>query len=259
MPKPRWRELPPLGARRVDGYMRIASELGFSSISYDELALWRNGVGGLPPQPILFDFDHPNLSIHREIWPIMRRYRFVGTLFINTISMEKPSRGRFMSWDDVRELTADGWGIGSHMHHHIGLDYLAKNDPTGSLIREEMEQCDEILHRELRITPKDFAYTTTTWSAAAESEVRRRYRFGRLWTIGSHIQTDRGSVRFAELAGVQGDDEPDGGPPMETRYITSSTNPYRLPSMDFEYLIYEYDAFRRYLAGANSTNEEKVP
>jgi hypothetical protein len=90
----------------------------------------------------------------------------------------------------------------------------------------------------------------TTWSAAAEEAVRRRYRFGRLWTIGSHIQTDNGKVRFAELAGVPGEDDEDGGPPFAARYITEATNPYRLPAMDFEYLINRYDAFRRYLTEA---------
>ena len=33
-------------------------------------------------------------------------------------------------------------------------------------------------------------------------------------------------------------------------YITPETDPYKLPSLDFEYLIYECDAFRRYLEGA---------
>jgi hypothetical protein len=90
----------------------------------------------------------------------------------------------------------------------------------------------------------------TTWSESAELAVCKRYRFARLWTIGGEITTDRGKIRYADLAGVEGDDLPDGGPPAAARYITSGTNPYRLPAMDFEYLIYDYDAFRAYLLGA---------
>ena len=44
--------------------------------------------------------------------------------------------------------------------------------------------------------------------------------------------------------------ESDGGPPFAARYITKQSHPYRLPSMELEYLIYEYDAFRSYLLGA---------
>jgi hypothetical protein len=78
MPKPRWRDRPPLDAARFDGYLRIAAELGFRSISYDDLAAWRSGDASLPERPIMFDFDHPNRSIGREIWPVMRRHGFTG-------------------------------------------------------------------------------------------------------------------------------------------------------------------------------------
>lgn len=250
MPKPRWRELPPLDAARFENYFRIASEMGFESISYDDLEGWRERDGPLPPRPIMFDFDHPNLSIHREVWPIMRRCGFAGTLFINTVAMEKESLGRFMSWDDVRELVADGWGIGSHMHNHIRLDYLSLKDPTGALIDEQMERCDALLEQYLGVRSRDFAYTMTTRSEAAENAVRKRYRFARLWTIGAELATDKGTIRFADLAGVEGADEAHGGPPVAARYITKGTHPYRLPAMDFEYLTYGFDAFRRYLAGA---------
>lgn len=113
-----------------------------------------------------------------------------------------------------------------------------------------MERCDALLERRLGIKSRDFAYTTTTWSEAAEQAVQQRYRFGRLWTIGAHVDTDKGKRRFAELAGVAGQDEEDGGPPHAARYITEETHPCRLPAMDFEYLIYDFDAFRVYLDGA---------
>lgn len=58
-------------------------------------------------------------------------------------------------------------------------------------------------------------------------------------------------IRYAELAGIPGKDEADGGPPYTARYITRDSDPYRLPSMDLEKLIYSYDAFRKYLEAAH--------
>jgi peptidoglycan/xylan/chitin deacetylase (PgdA/CDA1 family) len=249
-PAPRWRERPPLHARHFEGLMQIASELGFRSISYDELAAWRAGEASMPERPIMFDFDHPNRSIYYEIWPMMRQFGYRGNLFINTAAMEKLGDRRYMTWDDVRDLVSHGWHIGAHLHHHINLAYLAKKDPSGALIRDEMDTCDRIIQKEIGIAPADFAYTATTWSAVAEVEVKRRYRFGRLWIIGASYDTEAGRIRYADLAGVAGEDEADGGPPMAARYITRDSDPYRLPSMDFEYLIYEHAAFRRYLEGA---------
>jgi len=201
----------------------------------------------------MFDFDHPDKSIRYEIWPIMQRFGFTGNLFINTAPMEKIGDRRWMTWEELKELVNDGWHIGSHMHNHFNMAYLGKKDPFGALIREQLEKCDDILYEQLGIVSKDFAYTSTTWSSVAEDEVKKRYRFGRLWIIGSHYETDSGQIRYADLVGCPGDDEDDSGPPFAARYITRDTDPYRLPSMDFEYLIYDHDAFRTYLEGALET------
>lgn len=65
-------------------------------------------------------------------------------------------------------------------------------------------------------------------------------------------RADGKPVSYAELAGVEGSDEADGGPPYAARYITRNSNPYRLPSVDFQFLIHQPDAFRIYLEGALS-------
>jgi peptidoglycan/xylan/chitin deacetylase (PgdA/CDA1 family) len=239
-----------LSKKRFDQYFAIAAEMGFHSISYDDLAGWRAGTADLPEHPIMFDFDHPDWSIGKVIWPIMQRFGFRGNLFVNTSPMEKIENQFYMKWDDLRSLVADGWHIGAHTHSHFRMDYLAEKDPAGRLIREELETCDALLTENLGITPKDFAFTSTTWSQVAENEVKKRYRFGRLWITGSYYDTENGKIRYADLVDVPGKDELDGGPPCAARYITKQSHPYRLPSMELEYLIFEYKDFRRYLQEA---------
>ena len=248
----------PLDPRHFANYFQIAAEMGFTSISYDDLAAWKNDDGSLPKQPIMFDFDHPAKSIWHEIHPIMQKYRFRGNLFINTGPMEEMYSGalpsfearQWLTWDEIGRLMQEGWHIGSHTHTHPNLSDLSTRDPSGEAVRAELAKCDEILQRELGVVPEDFAFTGTTWSGIAEREVQKRYRFGRLWIIGSMYEANGGQIRYADLVGIAGEDEPDGGPPQAARYITKDSHPYRLPSMEMEYLIYEYDAFRRYLAGA---------
>jgi peptidoglycan/xylan/chitin deacetylase (PgdA/CDA1 family) len=158
-----------------------------------------------------------------------------------------------MTWDELRHLLDAGWHIGAHTHTHPNLSALSVQDPSGRLVRAEMDRNDELLERHLGVKPKDFAFTGTTWSRAAEDEVRKRYRFGRLWIIGAMVEADGRPLRFAELAGVAGPDQADGGPPHAARYVTEGTDAFRLPSMEIEALIFEFDAFRRYLEGARET------
>jgi peptidoglycan/xylan/chitin deacetylase (PgdA/CDA1 family) len=245
-----------LTAERFETYFRIASEMGFHSISYHDLARWRSGKSGLPDRPIMFDFDHPDWSIGKVIEPIMSQFGYKGNLFVNTSPMEKIDNPYYMKWEDINRLVDLGWHIGAHTHNHYALDYLSRKDPSGSAIREQLEMCDEMIFKHLGINPRDFAYTGTTWSQVAEDEVRKRYRFARLWIICSHYTTDKGQVRYAELVGADGDDEVDGGPPYPVRYITEKADPFKLPSMELEHLIFEFDSFRRYLEGAL---EESIP
>lgn len=248
----------PLSKEHFDRLMKIAHELGFQSINYSELAAWRSGNGTLPARPLMIDFDHPELSMRREVFEALSRYGFKGNLFINTGPIDKLYNGDLpsgsdrtvMRWEEIGELMAAGWHIGAHTVTHPNLSKLSTEDPTGEKIRAELEGCNATLKKQLGITPKDFAYTGTSFSTTAEREVSRLYRFGRLWIIGSKYQADGKEVRYADLVGVPGPDETDDGPPMAARYITKDTPAYRLPSMEIQALIHTEEAFRKYLEGA---------
>ena len=156
-----------------------------------------------------------------------------------------------MDWDEVRELMGRGWHIGAHTVTHPNLSVLAEEDPSGDALRRELEECDAVLGQHLGVAPRDFAFTGTSWSRAAEEAVMERYRFGRLWIKGAVYQADGEEIRFADLLGLGGEDEDDGGPPLAARYITRHTPPYRLPSVEIQApLIHDPRDFRAYLEGA---------
>ena len=193
----------------------------------------------------MFDFDHPLKSIHSQIHPILARFGFRGNLFVNTGPMELPD-DECMTWDEMGGLVEAGWHIGAHTVSHPDLSRLSLEDPDGEKLRAELEECDATLHEKIGVRPRDFAFTGTSFSSIAKAEVARRYRFGRLWIVGSIYQVDGRKIRYAELVGVPGEDEADGGPPRAARYITRDTDPYLLPSMELQALIYEPAAFRRW-------------
>ena len=244
----------PLTETHFDQLVHIARELDFTSIGYDDLAAWRDGTGELPARPIMFDFDHPVKSMRTGVKDVLSRYGYTGNLFINTGAIDPRDEGygvSSMTWDEVRELVELGWHMGAHTVTHPNLSELAKDDPQGTKLRAELEDCDATITRELGTPPRDFAFTGTSWSSVAEQAVMERYRFGRLWIIGPEYQADGNKIRYAELVGVDGEDEDDGGPPMAARYIAEDTPAYRLPSMEIQCdLIYDPEAFRRYLEGA---------
>ena len=250
----------PLTVDHLDRLMAIAAELGFRSVSYDDLAAWRDGTCDLPERAIMLDFDHPARSMRHGVMDVLARYGFSGNLFINTGVMTEKREDRVpewwrdwevMSWDEVGELADAGWQIGAHTVSHPGLSELSLTDTDGDVLRAELEECDRAIEENTGVKPLDFAFTGTSWSSIAEKVVMERYRCGRLWIIGSEYEADGKTIRFAELAGTDAGDEEDGGPPEETRYITEATSPYRLPSMEIQSpLMYRPEKFRAYLEGA---------
>ena len=248
----------PLTQEHFAQLVAIAHELGFQSITYDALAAWLRRGGALPERPIMFDFDHPMKSMRHEVYPALERYGYTANLFINTGPLDEMYRAgvpdfdarHYLLWEEIGELAAAGWQIGAHTVTHPNLSELSREDPTGARLRAELEECDATLKRHLGITPRDFAFTGTSWSSIAERAVKARYRFGRLWIVGAEYQVDGKRTRYADLVGAPGPDEPDGGPPHAARYITRASDPYRLPAMEINALIFAPAAFRRYLEGA---------
>ena len=248
----------PLTAEHFGRLMGIAAEMGFKSINYDDLAAWMAGTAELPEQPIMIDFDHPVTSMRREVFEILERYGYKGNLFIYT-SPYDPSYDRplslaqvpeHMTWDEVRELHAAGWHIGAHTISHPNLSQLSLEDGAEARLTKELDRCNQVIQENMGFVPQDFAFTGTSWSSMAEREVTKRYRFGRLWIVGSKYQVDGNPMRYADLVAVTGPDEADGGPPQAARYITENSNPYRLPSMELQALINDHQDFHRYLEGA---------
>ena len=247
---------------RFEQYLRIASELGFSTINYDDLYAWLTDEGTLPARPLMIDVDHPVLSVSSDIFPLMERHGFTGNLFVNTgyfddVCRTDPAddgRARCASWGQIRQLMSAGWTIGAHTHTHPNLSELSLTDPDGQAIRAEMDRNDAILEEHLGQRPRYFAFTGnrtgSTWSTVADNEARKRYRLGRLWIIGDKCEIDGRIERYADFVDASGPDEADGGPPHAARYIRRTTPLFRLPSMELEHLIYEPDAFRQYLTRA---------
>jgi len=104
--------------------------------------------------------------------PLLRRFGFPVTLFVNTDAV---GASGYLSWDDLRALAAEGVEIGNHSASHAYLLESRPGEDHGawrSRVTADIERAQEILTRELRLTPRLFAYPFGEYSPELQDLVR---------------------------------------------------------------------------------------
>lgn len=111
----------------------------------------QNGIE-LPDRTVAITIDDAYLSVYEEAWPRLKKYGFTATIFVATRPLDVGLRG-YMSWDQLREMQADGFGIGSQTKTHPHMHRI-----SAEASRAELQDSNERFINELGIRPDIFAY-----------------------------------------------------------------------------------------------------
>lgn len=134
----------------------------------------------LPPHPILITFDDGHLDNYTNAFPIMKKYGFTGVLYIvgNYVGADG-----YLNKEQILEMHAAGWEVGSHSMRHMDLTKLSPDDQ-----RREIVGSKEKLEELLGIDILTFAYPF----GAKDSSTMDYARFaGYIAAMGAEGYTDR--------------------------------------------------------------------
>jgi len=113
--------------------------------------------GRIPAEKtVAVTFDDGYLESATFVREILEKYSIPATFFVVTGVLDRDGNapgGPFMTWDQVRQLAAAGFSIGSHTVNHRSLGELGPSE-----VREEMVNSRERLVQELGIVPKGLSY-----------------------------------------------------------------------------------------------------
>lgn len=129
--------------------MYLLREWGYQTITVELLAKAINEGTELPPKPIILTFDDGSETLITTALPIMQKYNFTGTTYIvyNYLGINN-----YMNADQIRELYANGWEIGSHSISHVSLTERTDRQ------RDEIVDSRIKLQSELGVPILTFAY-----------------------------------------------------------------------------------------------------
>jgi len=126
----------------------------------------------LPAGCVVLTIDDAYRSFLDGAVPLLRRYGYPVTLFVNTDAV---GAGGYLNWDELRSLAAAGVEIGNHSASH---DYLLEHRPGegetewAKRVTADIRRAQQALTRELGKAPELFAYPFGEYSPRLQALVR---------------------------------------------------------------------------------------
>lgn len=179
-----------ISASVFDQQMSYLKNNGYRVITMRELLGFMQYRHAIPKRSILITIDDGYRSAYDIAYPVLKKYGFTATLFIYTdyVGVSRSA----ITWDQLREMKADGFGIGSHTISHCDLtkkrtgenyqDYLAR-------IKREIFGSKQIIDKELGQDTFCFAYPYSRYNASVLNLCEQAgYKIG--------VTVDRGGNAF---------------------------------------------------------------
>ena len=134
-----------------ENQMKYLKENGYHVISPRELLAFLEYKQRLPKKSVLITMDDGYRSVYTYAYPILKKYGFTATLFIYTdfVGVSKMA----VTWDQLKEMKADGFSIGSHTIYHSDLTIPMDGETEAEWmdrINKEINGSKKILDKKLR-------------------------------------------------------------------------------------------------------------
>jgi peptidoglycan/xylan/chitin deacetylase (PgdA/CDA1 family) len=154
----------PVAAFRAQ--MKKLADSGYQTILPDQLYDYLAYGDPLPEKPVMLTFDDADLDQYTVAYPEMKKYGFKGVFFIMTVALGKP---RYMSKDQLKELSDQGHILGSHTWDHKNVKkYEAADWPI------QIDKPSKLLESISGKPVEYFAYPFGLWNPEAIPFLKER-------------------------------------------------------------------------------------
>jgi peptidoglycan/xylan/chitin deacetylase (PgdA/CDA1 family) len=133
-----------------DAQMRTLARAGWHSITAASLATYLGAGLRPPPRSFVITFDDGWSDGYRYAFPIMRRYRFVGTFYVVT---GRIGHTNALSVAQLRALAAAGMEVGDHTVSHADVPALSASRARSEIVRSALQ-----IKNVMGAAPVTFAY-----------------------------------------------------------------------------------------------------
>jgi len=124
-----------LSAMEFETQMKYLAQEGYTGITADQLADYLQYGKPLPPKPVLITLDDGYEDNYRVAYPILQKYHLTATIFIITDFVDK--YGKYLTWNQIREMDDKGISFEDHTLSHISLPKASDEDIRNQLVQSK--------------------------------------------------------------------------------------------------------------------------
>jgi peptidoglycan/xylan/chitin deacetylase (PgdA/CDA1 family) len=132
--------------------MKFLFDAGYQTVTVSQLASVIRDGGYLPENAVVITFDDGYLGVHENAFPILEAFGFNAVVYIISGTVATDRSYGYLQKEQVDELVAAGWEIGSHSISHSSLKTTALG------LRNEIEKSKAELEEKLGIEIRSFSY-----------------------------------------------------------------------------------------------------
>jgi peptidoglycan/xylan/chitin deacetylase (PgdA/CDA1 family) len=136
--------------------MKWLRDGGYQTLSLSQLHAAFE-CGDVTPKAVVVTFDDGYQDFYTDAFPALRKYDFTATVFLATGRIQDTSMRiegvDYMTWREIRELTAEGVEFGSHTVSHPDLRSLGPEE-----IDYELGCSKETIEDQIGASVNSFAY-----------------------------------------------------------------------------------------------------
>ncbi len=151
--------------QNFDAQMALVAQRGFHTITMGQLVVHLKDGKPLPTKPIIVSFDDGWEEQYASAFPILKKYHLIGTFFVYTQPLD---HGQFMTWAQLKEMSAAGMDIQAHTLTHPHLRTLSPDEAM-----KEIADSKSIIEKHLGKPVVAFDYPFGEYNASIVDMVKR--------------------------------------------------------------------------------------
>jgi len=124
-----------LSDTEFEAQMEYLYKTGYTAISPNQLADYVQYGKELPLNPVLITFDDGYEDNYKVAYPILQKYHFTATIFIITDFVSR--YGKYLTWDQIREMNDSGITFEDHTLSHVALTKASDEDERNQLVKSK--------------------------------------------------------------------------------------------------------------------------